>query len=84
MFRSRRSHPETRDPAAEEPGSGARMPAQEEGVHQVPREPCGGAGEPEQGAHRRAEGAQRAVLPAEDGLNRRRRSGRPSSRRTYR
>lgn len=46
------------------------MPAQEEGVHQVSGESRGGAGEPKQGAHRGAEGAQGAVLPAEDRLNR--------------
>lgn len=70
MFRSRRSHKETRNPIAEEPRSCARMPTQEEGVHQMPGESSSGAGEPKQGADRRAEGTKRAVLPAEGGMNR--------------
>lgn len=44
------------------------MPPQEEGVYQVPGESCRRAGEPKQSAHRGVEGAERAVLPAEDGL----------------
>lgn len=54
--------------AAEEQGGGAGVPAKKEGVHQVPGEPGGRAREPKQGAHRRAQVAQGAVLPAEDRL----------------
>lgn len=45
------------------------MPTQEEGVHQVPGEPSGRAGEPKQGPHRGAQVAQGALLPAEERLN---------------
>lgn len=66
---------EARDPAAEEPGGGARVSPEEEGVHQVPREPGGRAGEPEQGAHRGAQVAQGALLYDQDGID-----GRPRGR----
>lgn len=60
--------------AAEEQGGGAGVPEKKEGVHQVPGEPGGRAREPKQGAHRRAQVAQGAVLPAEDRLRSVRRS----------
>lgn len=44
------------------------MPPEEEGVHKVPREPGGGAGEPEQGVDRGAQVAQGALLYDQDGL----------------
>ena len=42
------------------------MSEQEEGVHQVSREPGGRAGEPEQGAHRGAEKSEGALHGAEE------------------
>lgn len=66
---ARGPEPEAGDAPAEEPGGGAGVPAQEEGVHQVPGEPSGRAGEPEQGAHRGAQVAQGALLPAEERLS---------------
>lgn len=45
------------------------MPAQEEGVHQVPGESSGGAREPKQSAHRGAEVAQGALLSDQERLN---------------
>lgn len=45
------------------------MPPEEEGVHKVPREPGGGAGEPEQGVDRGAQVAQGAVLYDENGVD---------------
>lgn len=45
------------------------MPAQEEGVHQVPGESSGGAREPKQGPHRGAKVAQGALLSDEERLN---------------
>lgn len=73
---ARGPEPEAGDAPAEEPGSGTGVPAQEEGVHQVPGEPSGRAGEPEQGAHRGAQVAQGALLPAEERLSESRRRGR--------
>lgn len=48
------------------------MSPEEEGVHKVPRESRGGAGEPEQGVDRGVEVAQGVVLYDQDGI----RSGR--------
>lgn len=45
------------------------MPAQEEGVHQVPGESSGGAREPKQGPNRGAEVAQGALLSDKERLN---------------
>jgi len=45
------------------------VPAQEEGVHQVPGESSGGAREPKQSAHRGAEVAQGALLSDQERLN---------------
>lgn len=41
------------------------MSKEEKRVHQVFGEPSGRSGEPEQGAHRRAQVAQGALLPKE-------------------
>ena len=46
----------------EKPRSCARMPTQEEGVHQMSGEPSGRAGESEQGPHRRTQVSQRTLL----------------------
>lgn len=59
-------------PAAEEPGSGPGVPAQEEGVHQMSGESSGRAREPEQGLDRGAQIPQRAVLQSESGLRKKR------------
>ena len=61
---------EARAAAAQEPRGGARVPAQEEGVHQMPGEPGGRAREPEQGLDRGAQVAQGALLQSEVGLKR--------------
>ena len=60
---------EARAAAAEEPRGGARVPPQEEGVHQVSGEPRRRPGEPKQGAHRGAQVAQRTLLQSEVGLS---------------
>lgn len=60
--------PQAGDAPSEEPGSSPRVSAQEEGIHQVPGEPSGRVGEPEQSPHRGAQIPQRALLPAEERL----------------
>ena len=60
---------EARAAAAEEPRGGARVPPQEEGVHQVSGEPRRRPGEPKQGAHRGAQVAQRTLLQSENRMS---------------
>lgn len=57
---------EARDATAEKPRSGERMSKEKEGIHQVPGEQGGGAREPKQSSHRRAEIPQRTLLPTEN------------------